>query len=236
MSVTLSSGVRKALTSLQSTAAAAQQTQFRLATGKKVNSALDSPASFFTAAGLSNRASDLSRLLDNMGQAVKTLEAADKGIKGITKLVENAQSLAKQAEAATADSVATAAELTTTPVTGAFADNDKITFRVNGTNREVTFLSTDDTLAEFATAITAATDISATVSGSDIKIYTDTATGTAASLSVVSASSAAVLTKLGLTVGAADSGDAAVTRRADLAKEFNALRTQIDQLATDAGY
>jgi hypothetical protein len=43
MSVTLSSGVRKALTSLQSTAAAAQQTQFRLATGKKVNSALDSP-------------------------------------------------------------------------------------------------------------------------------------------------------------------------------------------------
>jgi hypothetical protein len=58
-----------------------------------------------------------------MGQAVKTLEAADKGIKGITKLVENAQSLAKQAEAATADSVATAAELTTTPVTGAFADS-----------------------------------------------------------------------------------------------------------------
>ena len=97
MSVTLSAGVRKALTSLQSTAAAAQQTQFRLATGKKVNSALDNPASFFTAAGLTNRANDLGRLLDSMGQAVKTLEAAYKGIKGITKLIENAQSLAKRA-------------------------------------------------------------------------------------------------------------------------------------------
>ena len=61
---------------------AGSSVQFRLATGKKVNSALDNPASFFTAAGLNNRASDLGRLLDNMGQAVKTLEAADKGIKG----------------------------------------------------------------------------------------------------------------------------------------------------------
>jgi flagellin-like hook-associated protein FlgL len=95
--IALSAGVRQALSSLQSTASEQTVIQNRLATGKKVNSALDNPSSFFTASGLSNRASDLGRLLDDMGQAVKTVEAADKGLKGITKLVENAQSLAKQA-------------------------------------------------------------------------------------------------------------------------------------------
>ncbi|HEY8383112.1 MAG TPA: flagellin [Microvirga sp.] len=100
MAITLSSGVRQALASIQSTAAQASVTQNRLATGKKVNSALDNPASFFKASGLNNRANDLTRLMDDMGQSVKTLEAADKGIKAITKLVENAQSIATQAKSA----------------------------------------------------------------------------------------------------------------------------------------
>jgi flagellin len=96
-SITLSAGVRQSLSALQSAAAQSSVIQNRLATGKKVNSALDNPSSFFTASGLSNRAADLNRLLDDMGQAVKTIESADKGMKGITKLVENAQSIAKQA-------------------------------------------------------------------------------------------------------------------------------------------
>jgi len=97
MSLSLSSGVRQALSSIQSTAAMAQATQLRLATGKKVNSAIDNPSSFFTASGLNNRAGDLSRRLDGIGQGVKTLEAADNGIKGITKLVESAKSIVTQA-------------------------------------------------------------------------------------------------------------------------------------------
>jgi flagellin len=101
MSVSLSAGVRQALASLQNTSKLASTTQNRLATGKKVNSALDNPNSFFTAAGLNNRANDLNRLMDDMGQNIKTLEAADKGIKAITKLVENMQSVANQAKAAT---------------------------------------------------------------------------------------------------------------------------------------
>ena len=55
-------------------------TQNRLATGKKVNSALDNPANFFTSQALNNRASDLNALLDSIGQAQKTLDAADQGI------------------------------------------------------------------------------------------------------------------------------------------------------------
>ena len=47
-SITLSAGVRANLLSLQNTAALMQTTQNCLATGKKVNSALDNPLNFFT--------------------------------------------------------------------------------------------------------------------------------------------------------------------------------------------
>lgn len=105
--ITLSAGVRAALSSIQSTAALAQQTQLRLATGKKVNSALDNPTNFFTSSSLNARASDLAALLDAQSNATKTLEAADKGIQAIQKLVETAKSLASQAKA-TSDATARA--------------------------------------------------------------------------------------------------------------------------------
>ena len=97
MSVTLSAGVRQNLLTLQKTADMMSSTQNRLATGKKVNSALDNPTNFFTSQNLSARANDLSNLLDGIGNAIKTIEAADNGITAITKLVESAQSTARQA-------------------------------------------------------------------------------------------------------------------------------------------
>jgi flagellin len=97
MSVTLSTGVRQNLQALQSTADMLSTVQNRLATGKKVNSALDNPNSFFTAQSLESRAGDLGGLLDDMGQSIQTLRAADEGIKGITKLVEAAKAKANQA-------------------------------------------------------------------------------------------------------------------------------------------
>lgn len=95
--VTLSKGVRANLLSLQQTAEMMARTQERLSTGKKVNSALDNPVNYFTSAGLQARASDLSTLLDSIGNGVQTLAAADKGITAITKLVESLKSTAKQA-------------------------------------------------------------------------------------------------------------------------------------------
>jgi flagellin-like hook-associated protein FlgL len=95
--ITLSAGVRQNLLALQNTATLVALTQNRLATGKKVNSALDNPGNFFTSQSLSNRASDLNALLDNIGQAQQTLKAADTGISSLTKLVESAKSIAKQA-------------------------------------------------------------------------------------------------------------------------------------------
>ncbi len=95
--ITLSAGVRQNLLTLQNTADMMATTQNRLATGKKVNSALDNPTNFFTSQSLSARAKDLTNLLDGIGNAIKTIEAADNGITAITKLVESAQSTARQA-------------------------------------------------------------------------------------------------------------------------------------------
>jgi flagellin-like hook-associated protein FlgL len=95
--IVLSSAVRDNLLSLKQTADLQSITQTRLATGLKVNTALDNPNSYFTAQSLNDRASDLANLLDNMGQAVQTIKAADKGITSITKLVESAKAIANQA-------------------------------------------------------------------------------------------------------------------------------------------
>ena len=95
--ITLSAGVRQNLLALQNTSTLLSTTQERLATGKKVNSALDNPSNFFTSQSLSNRASDLSALLDSIGQAQQTLTTADQGITSLTNLVQSAKSIASQA-------------------------------------------------------------------------------------------------------------------------------------------
>jgi len=105
--IILSAGVRQNLLSLQNTADLAAITQNRLATGRKVNSALDNPTNFFTSQSLQNRASDLSSLLDSIGQAQKTLEAADQGLTSLTSLVQSAKSIAKQARQAALPSAVT---------------------------------------------------------------------------------------------------------------------------------
>src|ERR1700744_5874405 len=94
--IVLSASVRQNLLSLQSTAALLATTQNDLATGNKVNSALDNPTSYFTAAALNNRASDISNLLDGIGNGVQVLQAANTGITSLQSLVASAQSVANQ--------------------------------------------------------------------------------------------------------------------------------------------
>src|SRR6266568_3836202 len=95
--IVLSASVRQNLLSLQSTADLLATTQNRLATGKKVNSALDNPTNFFTASSLDGRASDISNLLDGIGNGVQVLQAANTGITSLSKLVDTAKSIANQA-------------------------------------------------------------------------------------------------------------------------------------------
>src|SRR6195256_2808152 len=94
--IVLTASVRQNLLSLQSTADLLATTQNRLATGKKVNTALDNPTNFFTAQGLDNRAGDINNLLDSIGNGVQVLQAANTGITSLQKLVDTAKSIANQ--------------------------------------------------------------------------------------------------------------------------------------------
>ena len=95
--IVLSASVRQNLLSLQSTASLLATTQNDLATGNKVNSALDNPTNYFTAQSLNNRASDINNLLDGIGNGVQVLQAANTGITSLQSLVASAQSIANQA-------------------------------------------------------------------------------------------------------------------------------------------
>ncbi len=95
--ISLSKAVRANLLSLKGTADMMATTQNRLATGNKVNSALDNPSNWFTAKGLTNRASDLGALIDSMANGIQTLEAADNGLSAMTKTLESMQSTLRQA-------------------------------------------------------------------------------------------------------------------------------------------
>jgi flagellin len=98
--ITLSAGVRANLLQLQQTSDLITSTQTKLATGKRVNSALDNAISFFTAQGLDTRANTLNGLLDSMSNGINTIQAANNGITSITKLVQSAQALVSQAQQA----------------------------------------------------------------------------------------------------------------------------------------
>ena len=95
--IVLSASVRQNLLSLQATADLLATTQNDLATGKKVNSALDNPTNFFTAQSLDNRASDIGNLLDGIGNGVQVLQAANTGITSLQSLIDSAKSIANQA-------------------------------------------------------------------------------------------------------------------------------------------
>ena len=113
--IVLSSAVRQNLLSLQSTASLLATTQNDLATGNKVNSALDNPTNYFTAQGLNNRASDINNLLDSIGNGVQVLQAANTGLTSLQSLVDTAKSIANQVLQAPAGYTAHSTATSTAP-------------------------------------------------------------------------------------------------------------------------
>src|SRR6201995_2255076 len=120
--IVLSASVRQNLLSLQSTASLLATTQNDLATGNKVNSALDNPTEYFTAQGLHNRASVISKLLDSIGNGVQALQAANAGITSVQSLVANTQSIANQVLQAP-PGYTTKSTVTSSAINGATANN-----------------------------------------------------------------------------------------------------------------
>ena len=95
--VSLTASMRSNLLSLQNISRQVDSTQNRLSTGKKVNSAIDNPSSYYTARALTNRANDLDALLDSMGQAVSTIKAATTSLETAADFLEQAAAVATQA-------------------------------------------------------------------------------------------------------------------------------------------
>lgn len=233
--VVLSAGIRANLLSIQNTAKLLDQTQNRLATGLKVNSAIDDPTAFFTAQGLNNRARDLESLLTSMDQAIQTLDAADQGIKSVIKLIENAKATANQAletkvKASSATSSNGTAYVATTAVsniTGLDA-GDIFTIQV-GTAAAVavTVGASTSHVSALIASISALAGVTASLT-SDGKIKIEGDTGEDLTITDTTGSAA---NTLGV-AGTATNG----TNRRSFETDFNGLRTQMDQLVADASY
>src|SRR6201998_3275818 len=150
--IVLSASVRQNLLSLQSTASLLATTQNALATGNKVNSALDNPTEYFTAQSLNNRASDISNLLDGIGNGVRVTQPANTGITSLQSLVASAQSIANQVLQSPVG-YSTKSNVSSVAITGATA-NDLLG---TGTNATVTGSVVDNDNTSSAVAITAST-------------------------------------------------------------------------------
>ena len=92
--ISLTASMRSNLLSLQNISRQVSSTQNKLATGNKVNSAIDNPSSYYTARSLNNRANDLDALLDSMGQAVSTIKAATTALETGATFLEQAAAVA----------------------------------------------------------------------------------------------------------------------------------------------
>lgn len=243
--ITLSKAVRQNLHAMQSTAKMMSETQNHLATGKKVNSALDNPTNFFTASSLDARAGDLNSLMDNVGNAVQTLEAADNGIKAIQKLVESAEGTAKQALQAAdgaSNNDATGGSFTQAAVKQDLVDTDKLKFQVEGSSEvEVTFGAADVvSIDTVAAKISADVDgVTATVTGGKMTIKAD---ADDKELTVTNGTgSTGLAADLGFVSGTESTNAAAETfadsdTKTNLEAQFKETLKQIDALTKDASF
>ncbi len=95
--ISLTASMRSNLLSLQNISRQVSSTQNKLATGNKVNSAIDNPSSYYTARSLTNRANDLDSLLDSMGQAVSTIKTATTALETGATFLEQAAAVVTSA-------------------------------------------------------------------------------------------------------------------------------------------
>ncbi|WP_342164395.1 flagellin [Methylobacterium sp. SD21] len=237
--VTLTAATRQNLLSLQDTASLTATTQNRLATGKKVSSALDNPVTFFTSQSLDQRSGDLSNLLDGISNGVQAIQAANQGITSIQKLVDQAKSVANQAlstQITTTGTASTAYATSTTATT--------VNLFVNGSSTAAS-IPANATIDQAITALnTAVGSGSFTKDTTGTKLVmnasSDVEFNTTADQTLIGfAAGSGTATTYGATTAVAQSADltvSGVSARSALAKQYNSLLTQIDQLAGDASY
>jgi flagellin-like hook-associated protein FlgL len=248
--IVLSASVRQNLLSLQSTADLLSTTQNRLATGKKVNTALDNPTNFFTAASLDNRAGDINNLLDGIGNGVQVLQAANTGITSLQKLVDTAKSIAQQvlqvpvgySTKASQTSLANAGGTAANLLGAVLVQGDVLTIASTGggTASSITFgtgAAEVDTLAELNAAL-AANNLQASVDDTNGKI-TITTTNDAASATIGAfggTATAGVKAFSTLTTVAKVADASSQATRANLVAQYSNIIAQITTTAQDSSY
>ena len=222
--ISLTASMRSNLLSLQQTQDLMDMTQERLSTGKKVNSAIDNPSSYYTAQSLTNRASDLNALLDSMGQGIQTIQAANEGIEAIANTARDNATV----KGATSSGTYTAAD-----------DTQNITVKIDGVadqDIEVTLADTD-TLEQAATKIATALN-----DGTDgVKDAEDTVIGgftaTVENGQIKISNSKGIVANVSGTIsGITFNGEIGNSTRTTSMKQYNEILDQIDQLAKDSGY
>lgn len=232
--ISLTASMRSNLLSLQQTQDLMDMTQERLSTGKKVNSAIDNPSSYYTAQSLTNRASDLNALLDSMGQGIQTIQAANEGIEAITDFVQQAKALAN-----TARDNATVKGTTSSGTYTAADDTKNITVKIEGVadqDIEVTLEDTDSleqAATKIATALNDGTD--GVKDAEDTVIGGFTATVENGQIKI-SNSKGIVANVSGTIYGITFNGEIGNSTRTTSMKQYNEILDQIDQLAKDSGY
>ncbi len=244
--IVLSASVRQNLLSLQSTAELLSTTQNRLATGKKVNSALDNPTNFFTAQSLDSRAGDINNLLDGIGNGVQVLQAANTGITSLQKLVDSAKSIANQVLQTTVG-YSTKSTVTSAVAVGPASNivdgtgiksGDTLTIAATGggTATSITF-GASLSLDAFNTAL-APNNLQATLDSAGKLVITTTNDAASSTIGAVASSSAGTVgtafTALTATAPVADATSQAT--RAGLVTQYNNILKQIDTTSQDASY
>ena len=197
--IVLSSSVRQNLLSLQSTASLLATTQNDLATGNKVNSALDNPTNFFTAQSLNNRASDIGNLLDSIGNGVQVLQAANTGITSLQSLVDSAKSIANQVLQSPVG-YSTKSNVTSATITNATATN-LLNFNVGPLTGSAV---KNDATGGNAAAITGSTLLSGTAGTGSNDLATSLTTSDSLVVNGVTFSFAATSSSSGTSIGIGD--------------------------------
>lgn len=138
--VAISASIRSNLLSLQSTNSLLDQTTSRLATGREVNSVFDDPINFVAAQNLNDQAGDLERLLDGVGQNIRSIEQAVNGTDAIGSLLDQAQSITNSAREAISSGASTARVTGNTDISEI---EDLVSENGVTANSQITFTLTD---------------------------------------------------------------------------------------------
>jgi flagellin len=233
--IILSSAIRANVGMLRQTAQLIAMVQNRLATGKRVNSALDDPTAFFTSQQLTSRASELNRVLDGIGNGAKTLEAAVNALASLSNLVSSAESVANSALASTRTTAASTGTVAGLTGSSSFSVANGNTITVNDGTVTATITSTGTlTVQQILDGVnnTASLKVKASLTANGSILLEATGTN-----SIVIGGTATVGEKVqfGLANGTT-AGGTLNTSRSSLSAQFDTLRSQIDQLAADAGF